>query len=148
MLFRLTVVLVAYALSSMGLLFMYSIIAGELRKAEAPNALILLYLSAWALLVVMSAAWVFGVRLARIWPLLGTLSGVGSFLAVPLLGSHAGRSAPAIETLSFLLASLSLIGFQLFLVAPSVLLAMWLVWYHWRRGTDLQGVRDSKADGA
>jgi hypothetical protein len=126
---KMIAVLLAYALSSLGLLWMVVLIIEELRRPKVTTAIVLVWLAAWFVHIVMSVAWVQGKRLSRIWPKVGLIAGIGSFLVWPILASK-GQSplGPAIAAAS----AGQLMAVQAVLVAPCLVLAIWLVRFHWK----------------
>jgi hypothetical protein len=115
-----------------GLLFMFQIILEELRTPHPkPLGLItvLVWLAAWCCHLAMSIAWVKKKRLGRVWAGVGTLMGIASFLVWPVL--NASNPALALMAEAATAATFSLVKTQLLLVSSSVLLAIWLVRFHW-----------------
>jgi hypothetical protein len=72
-----------------------------------------MWVVAWSVLIIMSVQWVRNVQLTRIWPAVGTICGVGSFLVLVILPIA--------------------IFIQILFVLPSVLLAFFLVKFHWAK---------------
>lgn len=120
---------------------MLAVIGEELRSPKGPSAAVFVWGGALLIHVVMSGAWVFDVRLHRAWPILGVLFGVGSLAVLPL--HAAGAGAPLEVAIS---SSLQLLTFQLALVAPCVLLALWLVRFHLK--AEVAEVTSSQSAGA
>lgn len=128
--FRFFVVIVSYALSSLGLICMRSLIAEEYGSPKGASFGVYIWGGAWIMHLVMSVTWIADIRLHRAWPLLGTVLGVASFLIWPF---HAMRlDAPP---QSVLLIAVQFVGFQLVLVAPCLVLASWLLKYHYAHKT-------------
>ena len=126
---RMIAVLLAYALSAGGLLWMVVLIVEELRKPKVTNVITLVWLTAWIVHAVMSVAWVRGIRLSRIWPKVGLTAGIGSFLVWPVLA----LKGPSVLGPQIAAASAGmLMAVQAVLVAPCLLLAIWLVRFHWK----------------
>lgn len=124
---RMTVAVLAYVLSSLGILLMCQLIREELGKPGGPSVFIFVWLVAWLTHAVMTTAWVHDRKLPRVWPVVGTASGVGSFLVWFVL-------TPKDETLfgaDAVAASAGMLtAIQAVLVAPCILLAVWLVRFH------------------
>lgn len=130
--YRFVLVLTSYLLSSLGLLFMFQLISEELRKPYSkPLDLIVLlvWLLAWCCHLAMSIAWVNRKRLGRVFAGVGTLMGVASFLVWPVL--NANSPTPAFMAEAATAATFSLMKAQLLLISPSLLLAIFLVRFHW-----------------
>lgn len=128
---RLIVVLLAYLLSAGGLLMMVGLIAESLQEPRGINAISMVWLAAWFMHAVMSIAWIRDIRLSRVWPVAGLVTGIGSFLVWPLVAvkqsSLSGMDGVAVS------ATGTLMAVQVVLVAPSLLLAIWLVRFHWNK---------------
>lgn len=124
---RMTIAVLAYVLSSVGILLMCQLIGEELDKSGAPSVVIFPWLVAWFTHAVMTAAWVRDNKLPCVWPAVGTVAGVGSFLVWPFLSvkdaALFGADAAAASAKMF-------IAIQAILVAPCILLAVWLVRFH------------------
>lgn len=126
---RMVAVLIAYVFSSLGLLWMVVLLVEELRRPKVTNVIVLVWLAAWFVHVVMSVAWVRGNRLSRIWPKVGLAAGIGSFLVWPALAIKVPLLlGPAIAAAS----AGMLMAVQVVLVAPCLVLAIWLVRFHWK----------------
>lgn len=124
---RLLVVLASYALSSIGIMLMLVAIAGELSGKGSSKSLVLIWLAAWLVHAVMSAAWVSNVRLSRLWPVSGVILGTASCLywyVVDLISL--GPESPLPSATGYLTVM------QLLYVSPCILLALWLVRFHWQ----------------
>jgi len=104
---RVLIVLAAYLLSSVGLLFALISVLGIL-SSRHPSGMSLLivvvWATAWICHFVMSMAWIYGKKLGRSWAIVGTVAGTLSVF-------------PIVSTL--------------LLVLPCFLLAIWLVRFHW-----------------
>ncbi len=124
---RLTVAVMAYVLSSFGILLMCQLIVEELRKPRGPNVFIFVWLIAWLIHTVMTAAWARDRKLPRVWPIVGTVAGVGSFLVWPFL---AAKDAALFGADAAAASVGMLTAIQAVLVAPCLLLAVWLVRFH------------------
>ncbi|WP_374356401.1 hypothetical protein [Chitinimonas sp.] len=127
---RLLVVGVCYLLSGYGLLFSMMAIAEVFRG----NIIYAVLLYAWLCHVVMSLGWVVNIRVARFWPISGTIAGVASFLLIPLVGgqsSQFGFDAVIMEVLT---------------VAPCLFLGFHLVSFHLKHSnrTRVAGSADSR----
>jgi hypothetical protein len=127
MLIRTTIVVLAYLLSSFGLLLMLQLIAEELRSVGNPNPFIFIWLAAWAVHLVMSIAWIRNTRLPRAWPIAGIFLSLASFLIWPFTNSDLRETfGPEIAisvTLQFLIT-------QLVVVSPCIVLAIKLLFFH------------------
>jgi hypothetical protein len=124
---RTTVAVMAYVLSSVGILLMFQLIGEELRKPRGPSVFIFVWLIAWLTHAVMTAAWVCDRKLPRAWPVVGTVAGVGSFLVWPFL---AAKDAALFGADAAAASAGMLTAIQAVLVAPCILLAVWLVRFH------------------
>lgn len=130
---RTLIVLAAYLLSSIGILLMLTMIGPELGSKNERNWFVLfVWPSAWVAHLVMCVAWINDRRLHWAWPVGGTVLGLGSFLVWPLSSMKLGSMFQGIGNTSVLDVSAPLMLAQLVLVAPCVLLGLWLVRYHTR----------------
>ncbi|MEW6023942.1 MAG: hypothetical protein AB1807_17580 [Pseudomonadota bacterium] len=116
---RLKIVFLCYSLSSFGILTMLNLIGEAAPSMEGAT-----WIAAWAIHLVMSVHWVRDVKLSRRWPLLGAIFGSASFF----LWAFAGPVLPNMKS-----AVLTVMTVQFVLVAPCVLLACWLLRFHWTR---------------
>lgn len=134
MLLRAIVVIVVYALSGAGFLFMlvgaFPFLGGEF----APGARLvpLVWVFAWVAHARMSVAWVRDRAVSRRWPVWGTAAGLFS-LASPLLLLIGGQPASTLDHLQGVLITIGLVS-VFFL--PSILLAVHLVRFHLRAQGD------------
>lgn len=104
---RMTVAVLAYVLSSAGILLMCQLILEELRKPKGSNMLVFLWLGAWLTHAVMTFAWVRDSKLSRFWPIAGVIFGVSSFLVWPFFAVKSAtlfRPEGAIATAGILTA--------------------------------------------
>ena len=122
-----TVAVLAYVLSSAGILLMCQVISEELRKPRGPSVFIFVWLAAWLIHAVMTAAWVRDRTLSRVWPGVGTVAGIGSFLVWPFLAAK-DAALFGVDAAAATVGMLTTI--QAVLVAPCILLAVWLVRFH------------------
>ena len=72
-----------------------------------------MWIAAWVAHIVMSVQWIRNVRMSKLWPAIGVVSGLGSFLVLIIL-----------PIAMFI---------QLLLVLPCTLLAFWLIKFHWEK---------------
>lgn len=125
---RMFIAITAYVLSSVGILMMCQLIKEELGDPKPSDVFIFVWLIAWFVHAVMTVAWVRDRKLPRLWPVSGTLAGLGSFMLWPLLavesGSFALDAAVTVQTVG------TLVTIQFVLVSPCILLAVWLVRFH------------------
>lgn len=119
---RLLIVLACYALSSVGLLAMSQLIR------EERNAIGYVWIAAWLIHMVMSIFWIRDLRLPRIWPGLGVAFGASSFLAWYLFGKGSSLGDEYQSTVA------TVVLMQALLVLPCLVLALWLVRFHWNSG--------------
>jgi hypothetical protein len=114
--------LICYALSSFGILLMLQIIRGDVISLPS-----FIWIGAWAIHVIMCVSWVRNVRLPRLWPALGVVFGSASFLPWALVGPELfpGQGTATI-----------FMRVQLIVVMPCVLLALWLIKFHWGKHPD------------
>jgi hypothetical protein len=124
---RMAVAVLAYALSSVGILMMFKLMSEELGKQGWPNVFIFVWLVAWFTHVVMTVAWVRNNKLSRVWPVVGTLAGIGSFLIWPFV---AAEKAVLFSVNIAAKTSLTFMAIQAVLVAPCILLVISLVRFH------------------
>jgi len=128
MLRRTLVVILAYALSGVGFMFMligaFPFLGGEF--AWFSKLVPLVWVFAWVAHARMSVAWVRDHTVDRRWPLWGTAAGLIS-LASPLLLLHGSLPADRVRHLQGALTMMAL-GCVFFL--PSILLAIKLVRFH------------------
>lgn len=133
MFLRMTVAVMAYVLSSVGILLMYQLIVEELRSSKGPNLLVFVWIAAWLIHVIMTVAWIRDRKLPRVWPVVGTIAGVSSFLVWALLAVKDavvfGVDDTAVNAVNAASAG-TLTAIQAALVAPCILLAVWLVRFH------------------
>lgn len=130
---RTLIVLGAYLLSSIGIVVMLMLLGEGLRSPKWQDWLTaLVWPSAWVVHVVMSVAWTNGRRLHWAWPLCGTVLGVGSFMVWPFTAMNLGFDLPGSPN-PMVEATSTLMLAQFVLVAPCVLLGVWLVGYHARQ---------------
>lgn len=127
---RMTVAVMAYILSSVGILLMYQLIVEELRSSKGPNLLVFVWIAAWLIHVVMTVAWIRDRKLPRVWPVVGTIAGVSSFLAWALLAVKDAVVFGVDDTAVNAASAGTLTAIQAALVAPCILLAVWLVRFH------------------
>ncbi len=127
MFLRALIVIVVYALSGAGFLFMlvgaFPFLGGELFffAKLAP----IVWIFAWVSHVRMSVAWIRNRTLSRRWPIWGTAAGLFS-LASPLLVVL----GPAASTLHQVNSALITIALVTVFFLPSILLAVKLVRFH------------------
>jgi len=124
---RLSLVIAAYLLSSLGVVAMIILVgSGEIAGSRVRIPLLACLTTAWGVHLVMSFAWVFGRRLHRAWPTIGTYAAVLAIIIVPASalidpGSHG----------LFTIATLGALAIgALIPVAPCVFLGVHLVRYH------------------
>lgn len=132
---RLAIVVVAYVLSSFGLFVMLGMLFEGLRKAHPSpmeHLITATWVVAWVVHLAMSVAWIRGKRLGKRFSVfaggLGVVSVLiwparGLFLTGDLFGSVPGLTMSVV---------LNLLVMQLVFVLPCVLLAFWLLRYHWK----------------
>jgi hypothetical protein len=125
------VVFVSYALSTVGIMATFGLALSELVSAKSPDISILLWAAAWVVHFVMSGAWVIDVRLNRAWPIFGILFVLTGFLLNTFVGPFASA-----EPSVWMEHSSALVTMMFFLVAPCVLLAVWLVGFHLKSRTE------------
>lgn len=130
MFLRMTVAVLAYVLSSVGILLMYQLIVEELRSSKGPNLLVFVWIAAWLIHVVMTVAWIRDRKLSRVWPVVGTVAGVSSFLVWALLAVKDAVVLGVDDTAVNTASAGTLTAIQAALVAPCILLAVWLVRFH------------------
>ncbi len=130
MFLRMTVAVMAYVLSSVGILMMYQLIVEELRSSKGPNLLVFVWIAAWLIHVVMTVAWIRDRKLPRVWPVVGTVAGVSSFLVWALLAVKDAVVFGVDDTAVNAASAGTLTAIQAALVAPCILLAVWLVRFH------------------
>lgn len=124
---RLLVVLASYALSSIGIMLMLVVIASALSGKEGSRSMVFIWLAAWFVHAVMSAAWISNFRLSRLWPVSGLILGTASCLYWYIVDlTSPGPESPLPSATGYLTAM------QLLYVSPCILLALWLVRFHWR----------------
>ena len=128
MLLRMLIVLLAYALSGAGFMFMlvgaFPFLGGEFTPIT--KVVPLVWIFAWVAHARMSVAWVRNRCVSRRWPIWGTVAGLFS-LSSPLL-LLVGGSPPS--TLDHLQGVLITIGLTSVFLLPSILLAAYLVRFH------------------
>ena len=133
---RVIVVVIAYLLSSYGMLVMLKIAAEELVKPDSSTGGLItaiLWMIAWALHAVMSVAWIRGVRLGTALATSGAAFGIGGLLLFPLYGAlYLAPMRQAFNQTSYA-AEMQVFLVQLVTILPCVLLAFWLVIFHWKR---------------
>ena len=71
---------------------MLAVVGEELRSPKGPSLAIFDWAAAWLIHVAMNVAWVFDVRLHRVWPFLGVLFGIGSFAVWPFAAAGVSLS--------------------------------------------------------
>lgn len=134
---RMTVAVMAYVLSSIGILLMCQLIGEELRQPRGPSVLIFVWLIAWLSHTVMTAAWIRDRKLPRVWPVVGSVAGVCSFLVWAFLAAkHATVFGADVVVASVVMMT----TIQAVLVAPCILLAVWLVRYHIKNTNPISSV--------
>lgn len=128
MFLRMAAAVLAYALSSVGILLMCKLIVEELRTPEGPSLFIFVWLAACLIHAVMTVTWVCNRKLSRVWPVVGTAAGIGCFLVWPFLAIKDGTlfGGDAAASAGILLLTVT----QIVLVVPCLLLAAWLVRFH------------------
>ena len=99
----------------------------QIIKEEGISLPSFIWIGAWIIHVIMSVCWVQNVRLPRFWPALGALFGSASFL----LWAFVSPESPRMEE-----AAIIAMGVQVIVVFPSVVLALWLMRFHWGRRYD------------
>ena len=128
MFFRALIVILAYALSGAGFLFMltgaFPFLGGEF--ALLAKLVPLVWVFAWVAHARMSVAWVRNRTVSRRWPIWGTAAGLFS-LASPLILLLGGEPP---STLHHLQGVLITIGLVTVFFLPSILLAVYLVRFH------------------
>ena len=147
MFLRITVAVLAYFLSSGGLLLMCQLISEELQKSNGRHGLIFVWITAWLTHAVMTVAWIRHKPLPRFWPVAGTVAGIASLMVWPFL------TAQHIDVVGLDSATFTagvLMAVQLVLVAPCMLLAFWLVYFHCkgRQRAAIASATDHRTDGA
>ena len=120
------VLLACYALSAFGVLLMFFGGLFSFTFAGWRQVLLLLWLAAAISLVLLSLAWLEGRHLGKRAALVASAFGISGLFAFPLLLHLSGR-----ESLSPL-QLVRVAALESLFVLPTLLLAIYLVWYHAR----------------
>lgn len=124
---RSSAVVLAYALSAVGIWLMLVVLAsGEVSKSVVRHVVWAAFVVAWGAHITMSVAWIINRRLSPAWSAAGTYAALIGLAAVPIGGVLDSRH-PGIEQV-ILGASMAMFG--LLLVAPCAVLATRLVNFH------------------
>jgi hypothetical protein len=106
---RLWITFLYYIFSLPGLILMVM----GIMTGKVPFFLQCMWVVAWSAHIVMSVQWVRHVRLSKIWPVVGTVCGIGSLLMLVIVPEA--------------------MFIQLLLVSPGILLGFVLVKFHWAK---------------
>ena len=137
--FRALIVYVCYALSSVGILSSFFISVEGLKNASATDLIAAIFVVyAWVAHAVMSFAWVCDCKVSRAWVVSGTLVGsvcvlylpVGILITSPIVKSF---NVDLFGVVAGLPDLLWLLLFPVVMVLPCLLLAIYLVRFHWSR---------------
>lgn len=122
---RSLIVLIAYALSGVGIFFMWlGAIGGLATLGPGLVVALTLWVAAFAAHHRMSMAWIAGKRLGKPTSFVSLTLGLLGFLAVPIAAAIFNREPFFHPSLAFLVL------FELLLVSPATILAVYLNWYH------------------
>lgn len=123
-------VILCYWLSSLGFLSTIYGATKALWKTDFTEIVFgVIWAYAWLCHAVMCWAWIANWRLAKFWPLSGTVFGVTSFLLLPIEDAIKNRNMEFI----FIIKNVSMILLlEFLLVLPCFLLALYLAFFHLR----------------
>lgn len=132
---RFAIVVGAYMLSSYGLIILFLLLTEGMRKAHPSpmeHAVMAMWIGAWVAHLIMSVAWIRGKRLGKPFSLIAGCLGVASVLIGPARALYMTRGIfDSVPGLSMSVA-LNLLKTQIIYVFPCILLALWLLRYHWK----------------
>jgi len=124
---RLSIVVAAYSLSSLGVVAMVILVgSGEIAGSRVRVPLLACLTTAWVSHLAMSFAWVLDRRLHRAWPTIGTYAAMLALVSVPA----SGLVDPGSHTLLTTAVLGALAVSALIPLAPCVFLGVHLVRYH------------------
>lgn len=128
MFLRLGISIGVYALSLPGLLIMFKLIIEELSSPKKTSIFVFVWLTAWLAHAAMTIAWIDRVKLRRIWPIIGTITGVAGLLGPLLIPIHSNLFDAEI----FAQGVVQLLKLEMMLFGPAIFFAINLVYFHAR----------------
>jgi len=127
---RLLVVLLSYLFSSLGIFFTLLLFLEGLKRPTLSTLFPIVWIAAWSCHLIMSVEWISNRRTPRLIPIAGVILGTISLLIMPV---KFALSPPPFPMPAFapqhmwLTGALRLLGSEMLMVLPSLLLAVFLV---------------------
>lgn len=112
---------------ALGFVFVKGVIGHYLAIPMGPSLVLFVWIAAWVVHVVMSAAWIADVQLHRVWPIAGILLGIASF-GFTVLPNGSSQDWQG---------GLVLMSIQLLLFSPWVWMGVKLVHFHLKARVDI-----------
>lgn len=132
---RFAIVVCAYIFSSVGLIILFVLFLEGIRKAHPSpmeHAVMAMWIGAWVVHLIMCVAWVRGKRLGKMFSLMAGGLGGASVLIWPAQAYFMQKDIFASVPGLSISVAFSLLKTQIIYVFPCILLALWLLRYHWK----------------